>query len=721
MNPNLVPEHLDKFYPPLLQLIEEAEKKGLPIAPLVQNPMAGMTPIFPPGFKLPQGLQGFQGFPPVSSAASHLLGDHVPSLPRFPLSGLGGAGSGLPPPSGLFPPFPPLPSEPLKREDVPQNLSGFNLKRSRSRSRSRSPSVDRENTEEIDVMDRGEEKRARSTDSAENRRSVSPDIVDKMSDNEDGLPGKEDLSGDDQPENLSKFRERSSSPSPNNDRDHSPSMPTAPSIAAKLFPNIPGLAGFPGPLRLPISRPPGMPGLPLVPPVVTSHNSVDPAKDPMIYTNLLPRPGSSDNSWESLIEIEKASDTAKLEQLVNNIENKLTDPNECVICHRVLSCKSALQMHYRTHTGERPFKCRICSRAFTTKGNLKTHMGVHRAKPPMRMFHQCPVCHKKYANALVLQQHIRTHTGEPTELTAEQIAAAEIRDFPPLPPGHPLSGGPLRHPASSLFPGAIPGYFPPVSGPGSDPMSPDIYDKDDKDSGEEKEDGTSRPSSVSSSTSSTLNTSYPMTSIPSSVTDVNRPEFRPFGLVRPIQMEKLGQLSNLLADRASLPVPEDLSRRSEDKSPPVNNGRKESASSPAVSPPKFSPEPENSHKPEMSPKKPELNGSSLKIPVSSAVPTSAGMFSALAALERSSGSNPMGPSGMMFPGFPGLLPPTGAFPGHLLSQSPPVSVGAGSVLSQLALAGNPGAFNPLGLPGLRGLPGVPGVPVSQAGGLPMSK
>merc|ERR1712004_20658 len=145
-------------------------------------------------------------------------------------------------------------------------------------------------------------------------------------------------------------------------------------------------------------------------------------------------------------------------------------------------------------------------------------------------------------------------------------------------------------------------------------------------------------------------------------------------------MEKLGQLSNLLADsRASLPVPEDLSRRSEDKSPPVNNGRKESAS-PAVSPPKFSPEPENSHKTEMSPKKPELNGSSLKIPVSSAVPTSAGMFSAAAAaaaaLERS-GSNPMGPSGMMFPGFPGLLPPTGAFPGHLLSQSPPVSGGAG--------------------------------------------
>ncbi|XP_066991753.2 homeotic protein spalt-major [Anabrus simplex] len=164
---------------------------------------------------------------------------------------------------------------------------------------------------------------------------------------------------------------------------------------------------------------------------------IDPAKDPAIYTNLLPRPGSNDNSWESLIEVTKTSETSKLQQLVDNIEHKLTDPNQCVICHRVLSCKSALQMHYRTHTGERPFKCKICGRAFTTKGNLKTHMGVHRAKPPMRVLHQCPVCHKKFTNALVLQQHIRLHTGEPTDLTPEQIQAAEIKDYPP-PAAFPL-------------------------------------------------------------------------------------------------------------------------------------------------------------------------------------------------------------------------------------------------------------------------------------------
>ncbi|XP_043083998.1 sal-like protein 1 [Puntigrus tetrazona] len=106
-----------------------------------------------------------------------------------------------------------------------------------------------------------------------------------------------------------------------------------------------------------------------------------------------------------------ASETSKLEQLVENIDKKSTDPNECAICHRVLSCQSALKMHYRTHTGERPFKCRICGRAFTTKGNLKTHYSIHRSMTPLRIQHSCPICQEKFTNAMVLQQHIHMHMG----------------------------------------------------------------------------------------------------------------------------------------------------------------------------------------------------------------------------------------------------------------------------------------------------------------------
>lgn len=108
---------------------------------------------------------------------------------------------------------------------------------------------------------------------------------------------------------------------------------------------------------------------------------------------------------------EHSSGTAKLQQMVDGLEKRTNDPNECVICHRVLSCQSSLKMHYRTHTGERPYKCKICGRAFSTKGNLKAHYGVHRANTPLKMQHSCPICQKKFTNAVVLQQHIRMHMG----------------------------------------------------------------------------------------------------------------------------------------------------------------------------------------------------------------------------------------------------------------------------------------------------------------------
>ncbi|XP_006875949.1 PREDICTED: sal-like protein 3 [Chrysochloris asiatica] len=148
--------------------------------------------------------------------------------------------------------------------------------------------------------------------------------------------------------------------------------------------------------------------LPVVPPA-TDSNVPSSLSNPGL-------PAASDQfkakfPFGGLLDSMQTSETSKLQQLVENIDKKMTDPNQCVICHRVLSCQSALKMHYRTHTGERPFKCKICGRAFTTKGNLKTHFGVHRAKPPLRVQHSCPICQKKFTNAVVLQQHIRMHMG----------------------------------------------------------------------------------------------------------------------------------------------------------------------------------------------------------------------------------------------------------------------------------------------------------------------
>lgn len=42
----------------------------------------------------------------------------------------------------------------------------------------------------------------------------------------------------------------------------------------------------------------------------------------------------------------------------------------CKICLKTFACQSALEIHYRSHTKERPFKCSICEKAFTTKVSL---------------------------------------------------------------------------------------------------------------------------------------------------------------------------------------------------------------------------------------------------------------------------------------------------------------------------------------------------------------
>ncbi|XP_037314131.2 sal-like protein 3 isoform X1 [Pungitius pungitius] len=86
--------------------------------------------------------------------------------------------------------------------------------------------------------------------------------------------------------------------------------------------------------------------------------------------------------------------------------------NQCGVCLRVLSCPRALRLHQATHLGERPFPCKICGRSFSTKGSLRSHLATHHARPHnARAQNSCPLCQRKFTNALVLQHHIRMHLG----------------------------------------------------------------------------------------------------------------------------------------------------------------------------------------------------------------------------------------------------------------------------------------------------------------------
>ncbi|CAI9577028.1 unnamed protein product [Staurois parvus] len=83
-------------------------------------------------------------------------------------------------------------------------------------------------------------------------------------------------------------------------------------------------------------------------------------------------------------------------------------PYKCNICGNRFTTRGALRLHYNQHGGERPFKCKICGRAFSTKGNLKAHFVVRRSPKQ----HLCIVCKKMFSSASALQIHERIHTGE---------------------------------------------------------------------------------------------------------------------------------------------------------------------------------------------------------------------------------------------------------------------------------------------------------------------
>lgn len=86
--------------------------------------------------------------------------------------------------------------------------------------------------------------------------------------------------------------------------------------------------------------------------------------------------------------------------------------NQCGVCLRVMSCPRALRLHQATHLGERPFPCKLCGRSFSTKGSLRSHLATHHARPAnARAQNSCPLCQRKFTNALVLQHHIRMHLG----------------------------------------------------------------------------------------------------------------------------------------------------------------------------------------------------------------------------------------------------------------------------------------------------------------------
>lgn len=78
----------------------------------------------------------------------------------------------------------------------------------------------------------------------------------------------------------------------------------------------------------------------------------------------------------------------------------------CEICGRSFFTKTELKYHFKSHTGERPFKCEVCGETYLSSSTLRYHMQKH-----SNVMFVCPKCKAKFENYVGWSTHMKRVHG----------------------------------------------------------------------------------------------------------------------------------------------------------------------------------------------------------------------------------------------------------------------------------------------------------------------